>query len=153
MSDTLGGQSLFTRQSTLFTYYLLCLLSYFMDGIPFLLVLIAALYSTHQACKESAPVVEAHSRWIVRSIWISCVLAFGAILAALAVFSLSGVEVPAAVPDYNSFGEFWNDPAMRILSSYALVLVGVVALVGFWFIYRMVRGVYALAYGLPPTKS
>ncbi len=142
MSETLGGKSAATSDTTLLIYYALSMLS-LVIGVTFFVALVGSFISRYVASKEGSAFVEQHCTWIFRSLWISFLLICIIVIGGIFLLGNTGVVLPDT-SQIKSFSELWADPVIRLALQYIFVMIACVLVVALWFIYRIARGAYAL---------
>ncbi len=142
MSTTLGGKSAATSDTALLLYYA-CALFSLVIGVSFVIALVGSAISRYVASKENAAFVEQHCRWIFRSLWVTFLLLFLTVLGGIFLLGTTGVELPDT-SNMNSFAELWADPAIRLSIQYVFGIIACASAIIIWFIYRILRGGYAL---------
>ncbi len=147
MSYSLGGKSAATSDTTILIYYALSLFS-LVIGVSFFIALVGSGISRYVANKENAPFVEQHCSWIFRSLWVTllliCIITIGGIF----LLGAAGVVLPDTT-NVSDFSELWADPAIRLALQYIFGMIAGASLVLLWFIYRIIRGGYALVQRRP----
>ncbi len=142
MASSLGGKSALTSDTTILMYYALSMLS-LVVGVTFFLALIGSFVSRYIANKEGAPFVEQHCAWIFRSLCITLFLICIIIVITIFLLGAAGVVMPDT-SQINNFAQLWSDPSIRIALQYIFSMLTCILLVLLWFIYRILRGGYAL---------
>ncbi len=142
MPKSLGGKSAATSDTTLLIYYALSMLSLIV-GVTFFIALVGAFISRYVANKECASIVEQHCTWIFRTLYISFLLICIIVISGIFMLGATGVVLPDT-SQIESFTELWADPSIRLALQYIFGMLACVILVLLWFIYRILRGGYAL---------
>ncbi len=150
MNKAAGGKSALTSNTAILLYYICALLSLF-TGFTLLFVAVAALVSRSVAYKEGAPLVIQHCTWLFRSIWVFVLLAL--LLGSGAMYMVN--ETFTTLPDMShvtSFSHIWADPQLSAAVKYATLFAMVGGALVLWFLYRIVRGGFALLCYSPPVR-
>lgn len=152
MTMTEGRETSFLASPMLmYIYYFLGILAVFVGGFPMLIVFVGGIVSRMAARREDAPLIVAHSSWIVRSTWVSTLLMVAVCLGGIILLLMSGVDFDA-LPDDIDVQAIMNNPALQQSMAYVMGMMCGVFVVMAWFFYRMVRGAYKLSRALPPVS-